>query len=32
MNLIDSTPEFVAAAYQKIERNLEVVRSRLKRP
>ena len=32
MNLIDSTPEFVTAAYQKMERNLEVVRSRLNRP
>ena len=32
MNIIDSTPEFVTAAYQKIERNLEVVRSRLNRP
>ena len=32
MNVIDSTPEFVTAAYQKMERNLEVVRSRLNRP
>ncbi len=32
MNLIDSTPEFVTVAYQKMERNLEVVRSRLNRP
>ena len=32
MNQIDSTPEFVTAAYQKMERNLEVVRSRLNRP
>ena len=32
MNLIDSTPEFVTAAYQKMERNLQVVRSRLNRP
>ena len=32
MNQIDSTPEFVAAAYQQMERNLEVVRSRLNRP
>ena len=32
MNIIDSTPEFVTAAYQKMERNLEVVRSRLNRP
>ena len=32
MNVIDSTPEFVTAAYRKMERNLEVVRSRLNRP
>ncbi len=32
MNGIDSTPEFVTTAYQKMERNLEVVRSRLNRP
>ena len=32
MNVIDSTPEFVTAAYQKMERNLEAVRSRLNRP
>jgi len=32
MNMIDSTPEFVTAAYQKMERNLETVRSRLNRP
>ena len=32
MNVIDSTPEFVTATYQKMERNLEVVRSRLNRP
>ena len=32
MNVIDSTPEFVASAYQKIERTLETVRSRLNRP
>ena len=32
MNIIDSTPEFVASVYQKLERNLEVVRSRLNRP
>ena len=32
MNVIDSTPEFVEEAYQKMERNLEVVRSRLNRP
>ena len=32
MNVIESTPEFVTAAYQKMERNLEVVRSRLNRP
>ena len=32
MNVIDSTPEFVTSAYQKMERNLEVVRRRLNRP
>ena len=32
MNEIDSTPEFVANAYQKMERKLEVVRSRFNRP
>ena len=32
MNVIDSTPEFVEEAYQKMERNLKVVRSRLNRP
>ena len=32
MNAIDSTPEFVAKAYEKIERNLEVIRRRLGRP
>ena len=32
MNVIDSTPEFVASVYQKMERNLEVVRGRLNRP
>ena len=32
MNVIDSTPEFVASAYQKMERTLETVRSRLNRP
>ena len=32
MNMIDSTPEFVTEAYQKMERNLETVRSRLNRP
>ena len=32
MNAIDSTPEFVTAAYRKMEQNLEVVRSRLNRP
>ena len=31
MNVIDSTPEFVASAYQKMERTLETVRSRLDR-
>ena len=32
MNLIDSTPEFVAEAYRKMEQRLETVRSRLNRP
>ena len=32
MHAIDSTPEFVARAYAKIERNLETVRKRLGRP
>ena len=32
MNEIDSTAEFVTSAYQKMERNLEIVRSRLNRP
>ena len=32
MPSIDSTPEFVSDAYQKMERNLEVVRGRLGRP
>ena len=32
MNLIDSTPEFVAEAYRKMEQTLESVRSRLNRP
>ena len=32
MNVIDSTPEFVASAYQNMERTLETVRSRLNRP
>ncbi len=32
MSEIDSTPEFVTSAYQKMERNLEIVRSRLNRP
>ena len=32
MNLIDSTPEFVAQAYKKIERRLEVARRRMGRP
>ncbi len=32
MNQIDSTPEFVTSSYQKMERNLEIVRSRLNRP
>jgi aconitate hydratase len=32
MSVIESTPEFVATAYKKIGRNLEVVRRRLQRP
>ena len=32
MNVIDSTPEFVTDAYQKMEQKLEIVRSRLNRP
>jgi aconitate hydratase len=32
MNAIDSTPEFVASAYRKIEERLRVVRQRLNRP
>ncbi len=32
MHNIDSTPEFVAQAYGKIEKNLEVIRRRLGRP
>jgi aconitate hydratase len=32
MNAIDSTPEFVAEAYKKIEKRLEIVRRRLGRP
>ena len=32
MNVIDSTPEFVTSVYQRMERNLEVVRGRLNRP
>ena len=32
MNVVDSTPEFVASAYQEMERNLEIIRSRLNRP
>jgi len=32
MNVIDSTPEFVAGVYQRMERNLAVVRPRLNRP
>ncbi len=32
MASIDSTPDFVSAAYEKMERNLEVVRGRLGRP
>jgi len=30
--IVDSTPEFVEEAYKKMERNLEVVRSRFNRP
>ena len=29
---IDSTPEFVLAAYKKMEKNLEIVKGRLNRP
>ena len=29
---VDSTPQFVEEAYKKMERNLEVVRSRYNRP
>ena len=32
MNVVDSTPEFVASAYKTMERNLEIIRSRLNRP
>jgi len=32
MNAIDSTPEFVSLAYEKMESNLEIIRSRLNRP
>ncbi len=32
MNAIETTPELVAAAYQRMQRNLEVVRKRLGRP
>src|SRR5262249_9422536 len=32
MNVIESTPEFVADAYKKIQRRLEIVRRRLGRP
>ncbi|HEX4824368.1 MAG TPA: aconitate hydratase [Candidatus Polarisedimenticolaceae bacterium] len=32
MNVIESTPEFVAEAYKKMQRRLEVVRRRLGRP
>ena len=32
MDVIDSTPEFVASIYQKMRQNLETVRSRLNRP
>ena len=32
MPVIDSTPEFVASVYQKMEQKLETVRSRLNRP
>ena len=32
MVVVDSTPEFVTGVYQKMERNLETVRSRLNRP
>ena len=32
MTTIESTPEFAAAVYQRMERTLEVVRQRLGRP
>ena len=32
MSTIESTPEFIADAYAKLERNLEVIRRRLGRP
>ena len=32
MIVVDSTPEFVSLAYEKMERNLEIIRSRLNRP
>ncbi len=32
MNAIDSTPEFVSSVYEKMERNLEIIRSRLNHP
>ena len=32
MNVVDSTPESVDSAYQKMERNLKIIRSRLNRP
>jgi aconitate hydratase len=32
MNVVDSTPQFVSEAYNKMERNLEIIRSRFNRP
>ena len=29
---VDSTPEFVSSVYKKMERNLEIIRSRFNRP
>ncbi|HIM36424.1 MAG TPA: aconitate hydratase [Dehalococcoidia bacterium] len=32
MNVVESTPQFVSEAYKKMERNLEMIRSRFNRP
>ena len=32
MNVVESTPQFVSEAYKKMERNLEIIRSRFNRP